>query len=64
MIDIFILFFMLCIIYCTCDYKFKTYGTRIIDNDDFDIKVTHNLKWYLCLILIFIFIVNYINIVN
>jgi hypothetical protein len=61
MIDLFILFFMLCIIYKTCDYKFKTYGTRIIDNDDFDIEVTHNLKWYLCLILIFIFIVNYIN---
>jgi len=55
MFELLIFFSILFFIYNTCDYKFKTYGTKIIDDDEFDIEVTHNLKWYSCFIFTFIY---------
>lgn len=59
MIELFVLFAILYVVYKTCDYEFKTYGSRIIDNDEFDIEVKHNVKWYLSFIIVFLFMINY-----
>ncbi len=59
MIELFVLFAILYVVYKTCDYEFKTYGSRIFDNDEFNIEVKHNVKWYLCFIIVFLFMINY-----
>ena len=45
-------------IYKHYDYEFKTQGLRIINDNEYDIEVSHNVMLYLFLIYVMLFLIN------